>query len=256
MPEYAQVSAAKLLMFHMKSDTIPPCLSGDIKTVWNEFKRAHQDRLVDLSTIENGAHFLDSIDRICAANYIPTIDDILKCNTKTTTISEVDFSADNVAFNVTDMGGQRHERSKWRKGMEEAGALMFCVALTDYDQLLQEDPKANRMQESLSTFRNIVQSFPNRLIFLCFTKRALFASKISRAPLSSCFPDYKGGSDSKKALDYILQKFSDIANSDSLHPQKTYATVINATDPKEIHFMVRNSVRVIKKLFNQQIKSS
>ena len=34
--------------------------------------------------------------------------------------------------------------------LQEAGAIMFCVALTDYDQVLQEDPKANRMQESLS----------------------------------------------------------------------------------------------------------
>jgi len=255
MDEYVQISAARILMYHMQSDMLPPDMVSDIKNVWIDFKKSYHDRMVDMSSVENAPHYMDSIERICATNYIPTVDDILKCSTKTTTISEVDFSAHNVSFKVIDMGGHRHERSKWRKGMEEAGAIMFCVALTDYDQPLQEDPKSNRMHESLATFKNIVQSFPNRLIFICFTKRTLFASKIKRVPLGDCFPDYEGGGDYTKALEFIMQQFSNIANSDSLHPQKTYASVINATDPKEIHYMVKNSVKVIKKIYDPQIKA-
>jgi len=253
MDEDVQISAARILMYHMQSDSLPKELIEDMRNVWNDFKaKAYQTGLVDFASVDNAPHFLDAIDNICSPSYIPTVADILKCRAKTTTISEVEFDVDTVHFNVVDMGGHRHERCKWKKGLEEAGAIMFCVALSDYDQYLTEDQKINRMHESLDTFHKILESFPNRIVFICFTKRALFAAKIKRVDLNVCFPDYEGGEDYNCSIEFIMQKFSDVANN-SINPQKIYASIINATEPKEIHYMLKSAVKIIKKIKTPQL---
>lgn len=38
-----------------------------------------------------------------------------------------------------DVGGQRSERRKWIQCFDDVGALLFVVALSGYDMVLQED---------------------------------------------------------------------------------------------------------------------
>jgi hypothetical protein len=40
---------------------------------------------------------------------------------------------------VFDVGGQRSERKKWIHCFENINALIFIVAVSEYDQLLLED---------------------------------------------------------------------------------------------------------------------
>ena len=39
---------------------------------------------------------------------------------------------------MVDVGGQRSERRKWIHCFENVASVMFLVALSEYDQLLQE----------------------------------------------------------------------------------------------------------------------
>lgn len=39
---------------------------------------------------------------------------------------------------MVDVGGQRSERKKWIHCFENVASVMFLVALSEYDQLLQE----------------------------------------------------------------------------------------------------------------------
>lgn len=38
-----------------------------------------------------------------------------------------------------DVGGQRSERKKWIHCFEDVTAIIFCVAMSGYDQVLHED---------------------------------------------------------------------------------------------------------------------
>ena len=59
------------------------------------------------------------------------------------------FSKKGLNFRMLDVGGQRSERKKWIHCFDEAKAVIFVAALSDYDLTLSEDPSCNRMKESL-----------------------------------------------------------------------------------------------------------
>lgn len=40
-----------------------------------------------------------------------------------------------------DVGGQRSERKKWIHCFENVTSIIFCVALSEYDQVLLEESK-------------------------------------------------------------------------------------------------------------------
>ena len=79
--------------------------------------------------------FLDGLDRLGAKDYQPTEQDILRTRVKTTGIVEVHFSFKNLNFKLFDVGGQRSERKKWIHCFEDVTAIIFCVAMSEYDQV-------------------------------------------------------------------------------------------------------------------------
>lgn len=83
--------------------------------------------------------FLDDLDRLGKKEYMPTEQDILRTRVKTTGIVEVHFSFKCLNFKLFDVGGQRSERKKWIHCFEDVTAIIFCVAMSEYDQVLHED---------------------------------------------------------------------------------------------------------------------
>ena len=85
-------------------------------------------------------------------------------------------------------------------------SVIFCVALSEYDQVLLEDSNQNRMAESLVLFESIINSrwFQRSSIILFLNKIDIFKQKLARRPLSDYFPEYTGGDDVNKAAKYIL----------------------------------------------------
>ena len=50
--------------------------------------------------------YMDNIDRLTAADYVPTDEDILRVRAKTTGITEIMFTLDDIKFRLVDVGGQ------------------------------------------------------------------------------------------------------------------------------------------------------
>jgi GTPase SAR1 family protein len=58
---------------------------------------------------------------------------------KTTGIVETNFTYKRLNIKLLDVGGQRSERKKWIHCFEGVTAILFCVALSEYDLFLAED---------------------------------------------------------------------------------------------------------------------
>lgn len=101
---------------------------------------------------------------MAAPNYLPTDQDVLRSRVKTTGItyvlekvhiaiaheltftsalfpvlSETHFQIGDLKYKLFDVGGQRSERKKWIHCFENVTAIIFLVAISEYDQLLYED---------------------------------------------------------------------------------------------------------------------
>lgn len=138
-----------------------------------------------------------------------------------------------------DVGGQRSERKKWIHCFENVTSIIFCVALSEYDQVLLEENNQvnflvgriwnfadkdlqNRMMESLVLFDSVVNSrwFMRTSIILFLNKVDLFKQKLGRSPLGNYFPDYSGGNDVNRAAKYLLWRFNQVNRAHlNLYPQ-------------------------------------
>jgi guanine nucleotide-binding protein G(i) subunit alpha len=105
-----------------------------------------------------------------------------------------------------DVGGQRSERKKWIHCFESVTSIIFCTALSEYDQVLLEErnqvclPFAlvaktfrlttgyrfikNRMAESLVLFDSVINSrwFLRTSIILFLNKIDVFKNKLPKVP--------------------------------------------------------------------------
>ena len=96
--------------------------------------------------------FFESLDRITAAEYVPTAMDVLMRRLPTTGVRSNTFTMINDSVRITDTGGQRSERRKWIDAFGNVTALLFVASLSCYDLHLYEDSEVNAMTESLNLF--------------------------------------------------------------------------------------------------------
>lgn len=181
--------------------------------------------------------YFDSIDRISKDNYLPTDQDVLRSRVKTTGITETSFNIGDLVYRMFDVGGQRSERKKWIHCFENVTAIIFMVAISEYDQVLIEDESINRMQEALTLFDSICNSrwFGKTSTILFLNKTDIFKQKLLHSPLSDCFPDYQGGANEELARDYIMKRFTSINTSPD---KQIYTHFTCATDTEQMEFVM------------------
>eukprot|EP00808_Paulinella_micropora_P009485 g39978.t1 len=147
---------------------IPPQLLDAVKQLWNDpvvklvFSKASEYQLNDTS-----GYFLDKVDSVCAADYLPSDDDVLRARVR----------------------GQRNERKKWIHCFDNVTAVLFVASISSYNQKLYEDESVDRIDEEFNLFENICNSrwFKSTSIILFLNKSDLFREKIEKVPLVSVF---------------------------------------------------------------------
>lgn len=220
------------------ADSMPPHIADAVKGLWLDpgvqacFVRSREYQLND-----SAKYYFDSIDRMATPNYMPSDQDVLRSRVKSTGITETHFQIGELRYKVFDVGGQRSERKKWIHCFENVTAIIFLVAISEYDQLLYEDQNVNRMQEALTLFESICNSrwFVRTSIILFLNKIDLFKQKLPVSPMSHFFPDFSGGSDYNAACDYIVNRFVGLNRSDS---KTIYSHFTCATDTNQIKFVI------------------
>ncbi|KAJ7734186.1 guanine nucleotide binding protein, alpha subunit [Mycena maculata] len=223
----------------IEADVLPRDLADAVRGLWRDpgvkeaVRRSREFQLND-----SAVYYFNAIDRMAAADYLPTDQDILRSRVKTTGITETTFKVGELTYKLFDVGGQRSERKKWIHCFENVTALVFLVSLSEYDQMLYEDESVNRMQEALTLFDSICNSrwFVKTSIILFLNKIDLFAEKLPRSPLGDYFPDYTGGDNYDAACDYLLHRF--VSLNQSAATKQIYAHYTCATDTQQIKFVL------------------
>ncbi|XP_065364682.1 guanine nucleotide-binding protein subunit alpha-11-like [Calliphora vicina] len=200
-----------------------------IKELWNDkgiqncYMRRNEYQLHDSTK-----YYLSEIDRIALPDYMPTDQDILRVRIATTGLVEHHFQVNNVKFRMTDVGGQRSERRKWMHCFDNVKAILFLVAISEYDQVLKENEQRNRLRESRKVFESISDYFHGTPIILFLNKDDLLEEKIMHSHLDQFYTEFKGPRyDSEAARKFILDMFLQVRN-------RMYYHYTCATDTKNI----------------------
>ena len=211
------------------------------EAVQDTFCRSREYQLND-----SAGYFLNSLTRIFGPNYIPSEQDVLKTRVTTSGVIETNFSCKGCDFRMIDVGGQKSQRKKWLHCFDDVSAIIFCTSLSEYDLLLEEDEKTNRMVESLNLYKNVCQIrwFLNKRIILFLNKTDLLAEKIQLSPLKNYFPEYEGRNTYEDAVFYIKKMFISLGRSS----KETYTHLTCATDTRSIHWVFDAVADVVIKL--------
>ncbi|KAG6860453.1 guanine nucleotide-binding protein subunit alpha [Termitomyces sp. Mi166 len=206
-----------------------PEIAEAIHQVWRDdtFQKIMDEHTSNFYLMDSASYFFSEILRIGTPGYIPNETDVLRARRKTFGISEERFLMGTLSIHMFDVGGQRSERKKWIHCFESVTSIIFCTALSEYDQVLLEEKSQNRMKESLYLFESVINSrwFLRTSMILFLNKIDVFKVKLPKMPLQKYFPEYTGGADINKAAKYVLWKFMQTNRMKlSVYPHLTQAT--------------------------------
>lgn len=137
---------------------------------------------------------------------MPTKLDILHARQATKGIAEHEFLIESVPFRFVDVGGQRSQRQRWFQCFQDVTSILFLASSSEFDQVLFEDRRTNRLVESCNIFETIVnnKAFSHISLILFLNKVDLLEEKICIVDISDYFPLFRGDPRSLKDVKHFL----------------------------------------------------
>ena len=168
---------------------------------------------------------------------MPTKLDILHARKATKGIVEHEFLINSVPFRFVDVGGQRSQRQRWFQCFDDVTSILFLASSSEFDQVLFEDRRTNRLLESCNIFETIVnnKAFSHISIILFLNKTDLLEEKIRLVNISPYFPKFSGDPRSLKDVQQFLVSLFDQRRSERSQPLFHYFTT--AIDTRNIKFV-------------------
>ncbi|CAE6504708.1 unnamed protein product [Rhizoctonia solani] len=228
-----------LVAFH--DDLVDFCKTN---SVWEMLKR-RKVRVENMS-----GFFLDDIARITQPRYIPTDEDILKARLKTLGVSETQCvvntnSEKGSIWRIFDVGGARYQRAAWAPHFDDVNCIIFLAPISAFDQVLAEDPSVNRLEDSLTMWRDLCKNkiLAGASIVLFLNKCDLLQTKLeSGIRLNQFLVSYGDRpNDYGSVTKHLKSKFDKIRREHCPDTQ-TYTHFITATD-RETTSIAINAVR-------------
>lgn len=239
-----------------------------ITTLWNDaaFKEvAKGDFAVSYEEGLNdscAALFEDKYDKIFSPSYWSQIknEDIMNIRKPTQSIHVISGKFNGEIFNMKDVGGQIHQRSKWPGAFAGATAVMFIVSLMD--TFMDGEDGENRLVNSQKIFSSICGSSELKSVPCCviFNKEDLFKEAIKTKSIAECsqFKEVKPvkGKEAEDAKfkrylaelkTFFRQGYDSVHGGDDVNEVQFYNTC--ATDGEAVQ-------RVITKLLSELNKLS
>jgi hypothetical protein len=161
------------------ASTVLQGVASDVTTLWNHPQvLALRDRR-RLRFDDWADYFLSSVTRVAASDYVPTIEDVLRARIQTIGVEEhvlrvpATLGRSGTTWRIHDVGGARGQRAAWIPFFEDSAAIIFLAPVSAFDQWLDEDPRTNRLDDSMKLFDMVCRS-----PILARTVLVLFLNKI------------------------------------------------------------------------------
>ncbi|XP_020814285.1 guanine nucleotide-binding protein subunit alpha homolog isoform X2 [Drosophila serrata] len=218
-----------------------------IHRLWQDrgIRRAYERRR-EFQICDSVSYFLDDIERLANPEYEPSHKDILHCRKATKGVYEFSVKIQNIPFVFVDVGGQRTQRQKWTRCFDTSvTSIIFLVSSSEFDQVLAEDRRTNRLDESKNIFDTIVNNntFKGISIILFLNKTDLLEQKVGNpeTDIRWYYPQFNGNPHSLMDVqNFILQMFMNVRRRSS--PSRIYHHFTTAINTRNIN-IVFNSVK-------------
>ncbi|GAY42810.1 hypothetical protein CUMW_069740 [Citrus unshiu] len=265
-----------------------------VEELWKDAAiQATYSRRSELEMLSSVAsYFLERVVDISRTDYEPSDLDILYAEgvTSSNGLACVDFSFPRSASDDSVDTADQHdsllrwvpiyqlirvqarglgENCKWLEMFEDIGMVIFCVALSDYDQFSVDGNGSlmNKMMLSRKFFESIVThpTFDQMEFLLILNKYDLFEEKIENVPLNQCdwFDDFhpvisrhhpNGNRNSNNinhspslgqlASHYVAVKFKRLYSS--LTGRKLYVSLVKGLEPNSVDAALKYAREVLK----------
>ncbi|TFK67544.1 G-protein alpha subunit [Pluteus cervinus] len=227
--EYSNQVLAEKILAPQPSLSLTPEMAVAIHRIWKDpaTSKMINECWTDIGLMDSAFYFFQEVLRIGSPDYIPNEADVLRARQQSKGVTDAHFLMKTISMHMFDVGGQRSERTQWMHCFNHVTLIIFCIALSEYNQVLLEDQSQNRMRESLSLFEAVINSrwFLRTGVILFLNKIDVFKAKLPKVPLEEFFPEYIGGPDINNGIKFVLWRFS-LANRARLnvYPHLTEAT--------------------------------
>lgn len=234
-----------ILQYNSETTLVNKELMQAWNTIWKfdaSLKRTLAQR-TKFQLLDSAEYYFGRLEDIADPDYIPSEDDVMRTRIKTTGIIETEFIINETKFAMFDVGGQRSERKKWMHCFEDVTAVLFVAAMSEFDQVLEEDDDTNRIDEALDLFNQTCNDkwLRNTAMILFLNKSDLLEKKLE----SSRFSDYDPGYEGANTMEEVAARIELMFKQQNLNKKRpVYAHITCATNPENVKH-VFNSVKDI-----------
>ncbi|XP_006463669.1 hypothetical protein AGABI2DRAFT_194428 [Agaricus bisporus var. bisporus H97] len=215
------------------------CCSGDMIKLWKDPSIQQLLKKLEIHMENHAGFFLNALERVTAPGYLPTDDDILRARLKTLGVSEHRFRVNSGVglvkdWRVYDVGGQRCQSAAWVPYFDDVDAIIFLAPISAFDQMLEEDPKVNRLLDSFQLWSSLVANelLSDTKIILFLNKYDIFKAKIEAGVrLADYVTSYKERpNDVPSTSEYLKRKFAMLMKTHSIKPRIFHCHFTTVTD--------------------------
>jgi len=235
--------------------------ADDMKRLWTHPSVVDLLEKQNVRLEEMAGFFLDCLDEVTSLRYVPSDDHILRARLKTLGVSEHRFTINASVglgreWRIFDVGGHRSQRAAWAPYFDDMDAIIFLCPICAFDQVLAEEPRINRLADSVNLWTMIVS---NKL--LQETNIILFLNKIDimKAKLASGikFADYinsygKRPNDFDSTSNYLRKKFAGLMREKSPVHRPFYCHFTAVTDTTSTKLILTNIRDMLMRKYLQE----
>jgi hypothetical protein len=206
------------------------------------------------ATLWNLSYFMNKIELIATDTYIPNNDDIFRFRQRTSGAAITEFTAAKQVWNFKDAGGQASERKLWPEIIATGlHAIIFFVALDEYDSPSDINPMKTKMEDSLEAWCDLFKlpSVKTSCVLLFLNKIDLFTDKWKKDSTSfkKIFNKQQSVINVNDAISVIGDYYISNIPEEFQVPGKIYVAPVNSLDTGLITAVFNQvKVHVVKNL--------